>query len=150
MYNQFNPYANPFYPQQNMNNRYQPMEQPVQPQNQIQLNQNRQNILCGKPVESIDVVKAIDINLDGSINYFPVIDGSAIVTKQIQNDGISKTIIYKPVEDKDSPKYATIDDIDKKIESIDLSSIDDLRDDLDELRKELKDIKSRLKNKKED
>ena len=149
MYNQFNPYVNPFYPQQNMNNRYQPMEQPVQQQNQINAIP-KVNTLFGKSVDSVDVVKAIDIPLDGSISYFPLTDGTAIVTKQLQQNGTSKLTIYKPVEDKDSPKYATIDDIDKKIESIDLSSIDDLRDDLDELRKELKDIKSRLKNKKED
>ena len=87
---------------------------------------------------------------DGSISYFPIADGSAIVTKQLQADGTSKITVYKPMEEKESIKYATLDDIDKKIEKIDLSSIDDLRDELDEFRKELKDIKNRLKNKKED
>ena len=118
MYNQFNPYANPFYPQQNMNNRYQPMEQPLQQQNQINAIP-KINTLFGKSVDSVDVVKAIDIPLDGSISYFPLTDGTAIVTKQLQQNGTSKLTIYKPVEDKDSPKYATIDDVDKKIENID-------------------------------
>lgn len=148
MYNQYNPYTNPFYQQQA--NRYQPIEQqPIQPQTQINPIQ-KVNTLLGKSVDSVDVVKAIDIPLDGSISYFPLTDGSAIVTKQLQQNGTSKITIYKPVDAKDSPKYATIDDIDKKIEKIDLSSIDDLREDLDDLKKEIKDIKNRLKNKKED
>ena len=85
---------NPYY--QPQMNRYQPMEyqqyQPSYPQNQ----QAYQQVLQGKAVESIDVVKAMDIPLDGSISYFPTTDGTAIVTKQLQKDGTSRTIIYKP------------------------------------------------------
>ena len=55
--------------------------------------------LLGKAVESIDVVKATDIPLDGSISYFPLTDGSAIVSKQLQNDGTSKIIVYKPTQE---------------------------------------------------
>lgn len=149
MYNPYNAYNTQFYGQQQMN-RPQPMEMPMPIQNVPTQGLNRQNNLYGKSVDSIDVVKAIDIPLDGSISYFPIADGSAIVTKQLQADGTSKITVYKPMEEKESIKYATLDDIDKKIEKIDLSSIDDLRDELDELRKELKDIKNRLKNKKED
>ena len=50
----------------------------------------------GKSVESLEVAKAIDIPIDGSISYFPLTDGSAIITKQLQMDGKSKTVIYKP------------------------------------------------------
>lgn len=149
MYNPYNAYNTQFYGQQQMN-RPQPMEMPMPIQNVPTQSLNRQNNLYGKSVDSIDVVKAIDIPLDGSISYFPIADGSAIVTKQLQADGTSKITVYKPMEEKESIKYATLDDIDKKIEKIDLSSIDDLRDELDEFRKELKDIKNRLKNKKED
>ena len=49
----------------------------------------------GKTIDNIEVVKAIDIPLDGSISYFPLADGSAIVSKQLQQDGTSKIIIYK-------------------------------------------------------
>ena len=55
--------------------------------------------LQGKLVDSIDVVKGAEIPLDGSISYFPLTDGSAIVTKQLQMDGTAKTIIYKPFEE---------------------------------------------------
>ena len=79
--------------------RYQPVEyqqyQPSYPQNPQTYPQASLG-LQGKLVDSIEVVKAIDIPLDGSTSYFALADGSAIVTKQLQKDGTSKTIIYKP------------------------------------------------------
>ena len=88
---------NPYY--QPQMNRYQPVEyqqyQPSYPQNPQTYPQASLG-LQGKLVDSIEVVKAIDIPLDGSTSYFALADGSAIVTKQLQKDGTSKTIIYKP------------------------------------------------------
>lgn len=111
---------------------------------------NNQVGLLGKVVDSIDVVKAIDIVLDGSINYFPLVDGSAIVTKQLQNDGTSKTTIYKPVdeENKNISTYVTFDELDKKIdelEMIDINDINDLKDEIKNLRKEIEKLKSKNK-----
>lgn len=145
----YNPYLNQYYGTQQMN-RPQPMEMPMQQQNTPQMALNRQNILYGKQVDSLEVVKAIDIPLDGSISYFPLANGSAIVTKQLQQDGTSKITIYEPKTQKNDIKFATIEDIDKKIEKLDFSEIDDLKDDLEDLKKELKDIKNKLKTKKED
>ena len=54
--------------------------------------------LQGKTVDNIEVVKATDIPLDGSISYFPLVDGSSIVTKQLMQDGTSRMIVYKPAE----------------------------------------------------
>ena len=51
----------------------------------------------GRIVDNVDVVRATEISLDGSVNYFPLADGSAIVTKQLQMDGTSKIVVYKPV-----------------------------------------------------
>ena len=59
----------------------------------------------------------MDIPLDGSISYFPLIDGSAIITKQVQNDGTSKIMIYKPTEEE-SNKFATIDFVKKEINEL--------------------------------
>ncbi len=147
-------YGNPYY---NQIQRYQPVEpinQQVNTQPYIQpIPQTTNQVgLLGKSVDSIDVVKGMDIPLDGRISYFPLTDGSAIVTKKLQNDGTSKMIVYKPVEEneKEKIKFATIEDIDKRLEKIDFSEIDDLKDDLEDLKKELKDIKNKLKNKKED
>lgn len=149
MFNQYNPYMNRFYGQQ-QTNMPQSMEMPMQQQNTPQMVLNRQNMLYGKQVDSLEVVKAIDIPLDGSISYFPLANGSAIVTKQLQQDGTSKITIYEPKTQKEDMKFATIEDIDKRLEKIDFSEIDDLKDDLEDLKKELKDIKNKLKTKKED
>jgi hypothetical protein len=140
---------NRFYGQQQAN-MPQPMEMPIQQQNTPQMALNRQNILYGKQVDSLEVVKAIDIPLDGSVSYFPLTNGSAIVTKQLQQDGTSKITIYEPKTQKDDIKFATIEDVDKRLEKLDFSEIDDLREDLSDLKKELKDIKNKLKAKKED
>lgn len=149
MYNQYNPYMNRFYGQQQAN-LPQPMDLPQQPQNVPQMGLNRQNILYGKQVDSLEVVKAIDIPLDGSISYFPLTNGSAIVTKQLMQDGTSKITIYEPKTQKNDIKFATIEDIDKRLEKLDFNEIDDLKDDLEDLKKELKDIKNKLKIKKEE
>lgn len=149
MYNQYNPYINRFYGQQQANIP-QSMDLPMQQQNTPQMALNRQNILYGKQVDSLEVVKAIDIPLDGSISYFPLANGSAIVTKQLQQDGTSKITIYEPKTQKEDTKFATIEDIDKRLEKLDFSEIEDLKDDLEDLKKELKDIKNKLKTKKED
>ena len=148
MYNQYNPYINRFYGQQQAN-MPQPMEMPQQAQNVSQMGLNRA-FLNGKQVESIDIVKNLEIPLDGSISYFPLVNGTAIATKQLMQDGTSKITIYEPKVEKESIKYATIDDIDKKIEKLDFSEIDDLKEEINDLKKELKELKNKLKTKKED
>ena len=144
----YNPYLNQYYGAQQIN-RPQPMEMSMQQQTPPQMGLNR-TFLNGKQVESIDIVKTLEIPLDGSISYFPLVNGTAIATKQLMQDGTSKITIYEPKVEKESIKYATIDDIDQKLEKLDFSEIDDLKDDLEDLKKELKDIKNKLKTKKED
>ena len=140
MYNQYNPYMNRFYGQQ-QTNMPQPMEMPMAQQTIPQMAINRLN---GKQVDSIEVVKATDISLDGSVNYFPLIDGSAIITKQLMKDGTSKLTIYEPKKEKDI-KYVTSDEFDKKVKDY-----EELEEQLEDIKKELKEIKSKLKTKKED
>lgn len=105
--------------------------------------------LQGKSVDSIDVVKAMDIPLDGSISYFPITDGTAIVTKQLQTDGSSKTIVYKPVdeekENKTALNYVTIDELNKAISDIDLSEIWDLKEQIQDLKRQIKEIMKKSK-----
>ena len=135
-----NPYFNPqqrFQPQ-NISNMQQPMMTQYVPP--IPQTIPSQSGLLGKAVESVDVVKAMDIPFDGSISYFPLTDGSAIITKQLQTDGTSKTIIYKPTEEnkKNEVVYATLEDIENAINELDISDINDLRNDIKELKKQLK------------
>lgn len=125
-------YGNPYFAQQQQ--RFQQMvNQPTQPQPYIPTIQpiNNPTSLLGKAVESIDVVKAMDIPFDGSISYFPLTDGSAIITKQLQTDGTSKMVVYKPVQEdkKDAIQFATLEDI------------QNLKDDIDEMKKQLKEFK---------
>lgn len=140
MYNQYNPYMNRFYGQQ-QTNMPQPMEMPMPQQTMPQMAINRLN---GKQVDSIEVVKATDISLDGSVNYFPLIDGSAIITKQLMKDGTSKITIYEPKKEKDI-KYVTSDEFDEKVKDY-----EELEEQLEDIKKELKEIKSKLKTKKEE
>ena len=124
-YNQ-NPYFNPYFnPQQS---------QPVVP---MKYNAGG---LQGKSIDNLEVVKAMDIPLDGSISYFPLVDGSAIVTKQLQQDGTSKITIFKPIEAEEASavKYATIEDIENRINSIKMPDTKPLQDEIKTLKKQIR------------
>ena len=142
-------YGNNYYPQQrfqpqNMNNMQQPMvTEYVPPMPQTIPTQTG---LLGKIVDNIDVVRAMDIPLDGSTSYFPLSDGSGIVTKQLQSDGTSKLVVYKPTnnEKENVVQFATLEDIQDAINDLDLSDIQDiqdLKDDVKEIKKQLKEFK---------
>lgn len=108
--------------------------------------------LQGKTVDSIDVVKAMDIPLDGSISYFPLVDGSAIVTKQLQQDGTSKTLIYKAVENTDITKsnYVTNDKLQEELKNVNSKEIKDIKDEIKNIKREIRDISYDIKDKKEE
>ena len=121
----------------NQNPYFSPYFTPQQPQ---QMSSMRFNNLQGKSIDNLEVVKAMDIPLDGSISYFPLVDGSAIVTKQLQQDGTSKITIYKPIEAEEasSVKYATLEDIDSRIKSIKIPDMKPLQDDIKSLKKQIR------------
>ena len=136
-------YGQPYQPYANQ--AVQP-QQPIQPQPVQQYAPQPVSIqgLQGKTVDSIDVVKAMDIPLDGSVSYFPLVDGTAIVTKQLQADGTSKTLVYKPSEEKkpeQQVKYVTPEELNKAIKDI---SVDD--DEFEELKEDVRSIKKQVKN----
>ena len=141
MYNNYG--YNPYYQPQRFQNVEQPNQQPMMTTYQPPMQLTKSTTLLGKAVESIDVVKATDIPLDGSISYFPLTDGSAIVSKQLQNDGTSKIVVYKPAKEdkKEAIQFATLDDLQEAIGEIDLSDIQDLKDEIKEIKKQLKDLK---------
>ena len=135
-------YGQPYQPYANQ--AVQP-QQPIQPQPVQNFTQPMAiQGLQGKTVDSIDVVKAMDIPLDGTISYFPLVDGTAIVTKQLQADGTSKTLVYKPSEEKkpeQQVKYVTPEELNKAIKDI---SVDD--DEFEELKEDVRSIKKQVKN----
>lgn len=138
MYNNYlnNPYYNP---------NFRPIEQPyqtngvnMQPIQQQPLNMPK-SVLQGKQVDSLDVVRASEVPLDGSITYFALTDGTAIATKQLQTDGTSKIVVFKPIEQQNEEKrYITQDDLDKVINGLNLDEIDDIKEEIKDIRKQLK------------
>lgn len=119
-------YNNQYYQPQMV--RYPQIDQYYQPTPQVP----KTTGLNGKSVDSLEVVKSMDIPLDGSISYFPLADGSSIVTKQLLSDGTSKVVVYKKTEMEGEPKFITEER---------------LKEELEELKLELKDIKKSLKRK---
>ena len=58
--------------------------------------------VIGKIVDSIDVVKATDVPMDGSMYYFPKADGTEIFGKQWLSNGQTRILNFKPVFDDDT------------------------------------------------
>ena len=152
----YNPYYIPPYtPQmqrlQNLEQQYpQFAQQPQQsyPQNPQSYPQASMG-LQGKLVDSIDVVKAIDIPLDGSTSYFALVDGTAIVTKQLQADGTSKTVVYKPIQDsemkKETPKYITEKELQEMLKE-EPKDIKEIKEEMKNMKRQLRDITEDLKD----
>ena len=165
MYEPYNPY-NPYY---NYNLQSQQLSQPFNKQNQSMYKPQNMIALQGKVVDSLDVVKATDIPYDGSVSYFPLTDHSAIITKQLQQDGTSKMIIYKPISadnDDNKPKYITENELEEylknmngvyvtesevkeKLKNINNKDIKDLKEDVKSLKRTLEDVTDELRYKKE-
>lgn len=158
-----NPYGNPYFNSPFYNGSYsyqtpqprntQPVPQ-INPQANPQINpqvmQSNQTVIQGKVVDSIDVVKATDVTLDGSVCYFPLIDGSAIITKQLQQDGTSKIIVYKPSQEEGNTpevKYITEKDLKKEISKIDFSEFNDKFKEIDRKIEDLSDDIKKLSKK---
>ena len=88
--------------------------------------QPRQEIgIKGRPVSSIDEVRATSIDFDGSIFFFPDLANKKIYTKQINMDGTSTLNVYEltspPVEQAtvlNSSMYITREEFDKAIQEL--------------------------------
>ena len=141
-------YGNPYFNQQRYNQLPMANQQPMPTQNSYIppiVQTINQPSLLGKIVDSIDVVKSLEIPLDGSTSYFPLANGEAIISKQLQTDGTSKIVVYKPTQEdkKEAIQFATLDDIQEAINDLDLSDIQDIKDDLKEVKKQLKEFKTK-------
>ena len=146
MFEPYNPY-NPYSPYYGYNNYNQQAQQVPKQNPQIYKSQTLIG-LQGKVVDSLDVVKATDIPYDGSISYFPLTDGTAIITKQLQQDGTSKVVVYKPIleNEKEPPRYLTENDLKEQLKNMDNKYVTE-----NEFKEQLKDVNSKdLKDIKED
>ena len=142
----------PFYPQ--MNNNYQTPTQNPYMDRMAQLQQYQQNLqqplvpaqmsganqmsALGKMVDSIDVVKATDIPMDGNAYYFPKADGTEVYCKQWLQNGTTRILTFKPVLE-DNPNNVSSD-----TEKLKISLSDEVTDvfmkRFDELEKRIDDL----------
>ena len=113
MYQNFSQMNNPYAQMNNMyaqpNNPYadrmnflqnyqQSLQQPIAP---TQMSGANQMSALGKMVDSIDVVKATDIPMDGNSYYFPKADGTEVYCKQWLQNGTTRILTFKPVLDSE-------------------------------------------------
>lgn len=153
----FNPYYG-YTPNQYGKTPYY-MQQPIiTPQYQQQTNEYMPQIqptyqkpigIQGKTVDNIEVVKATDIPLDGSISYFPLVDGSSIVTKQLMQDGTSRMIVYKPAETmpkanttENKEIYVTEKQLEEKLSTF---NNEELKQEIEKLKKQIKELMTNTK-----
>lgn len=101
--------------------RQQQQMQPQQPQQQIP------PFLKGRPVSSLEEVRAIPIDFDGSIFYFPDIANRRIYTKQINLDGTALINMYEfkpipvaqePISNANTDSFITREEFDETMSKI--------------------------------
>ena len=92
---QFNPYMQRI---ENLQQFQQAIQQPMSPTSMSGANQFTP---LGKIVESVDMVKATDIPMDGNMYYFPTADGTEIYGKAWMANGQTRILTFKPVLDND-------------------------------------------------
>ena len=82
-----------------------PNYNPYQTQQQVRLPYADPTLLKGRPVTSIEEVRAAPIDFDGSIFYFPDMTNNRIYTKQINMDGTASFKVYefKPMPIEPAP-----------------------------------------------
>lgn len=90
MYNPMAPYQDRLAQLQAQYNQQPPYSQMVQQSQTVGLN--------GEVVDSIDVVKAKNVDMSGNVTFYPKSDMTEIYTKQLQADGTSRIVTYKAVQ----------------------------------------------------
>ena len=98
----------------NYPNYYPQVQQPVRPQIPS---------LRGRPVSSLDEVRATSIDFDGSIFFFPDVANKRIYTKQINLDGTAAINMYElknmPIEPTAiGSNYVTKEEFDETLKKI--------------------------------
>ena len=139
---------NQYYQQTYMQNPYmqrmenlQQFQQAIQPQAQMQGANNFTPL--GKIVDSVDIVKATDIPMDGSMYYFPKADGSMVFGKQWLANGQTRILTFKAILDEEGNNLSSeaekfkIEPSDELLE-IFQSMFDGVLERIDKLEKSLK------------
>ena len=130
------PMQNPYMDRMAQLQQYQQsLQQPLPP---TQMSGANQMSALGKMVDSIDVVKATDIPMDGNTYYFPKADGTEVYCKQWLQNGTTRILTFKPVFE-DNPNNVSSD-----TEKLKISLSDEVTDvfmkRFDELEKRIDDL----------
>ena len=142
-----------------MNNNYQtPMQNPYM-ERMAQLQQYQQSLqqpivptqttvsnhmsALGKMVDSIDVVKATDIPMDGNAYYFPKADGTEVYCKQWLQNGTTRILTFKPVFD-DNTNNLSSDTEKLKFEGFE-SVLTDISENVDSILEKINEITTHQK-----
>ena len=136
MNNPYMPMQNPYMDRMNfLQNYQQSLQQPIVP---TQTPVSNQMSTIGKVVDSIDIVKATDIPMDGNSYYFPKADGTEVYCKQWLQNGTTRILTFKPVFE-DDPNNVSSD-----TEKLKISLSDEVTDvfmkRFDELEKRIDDL----------
>ena len=116
MYQNFSQMNNPYMPMQNpymdrmnfLQNYQQSLQQPAMLTPNSGISMTNQMSTIGKVVDSIDIVKATDIPMDGNSYYFPKADGTEVYCKQWLQNGTTRILTFKPVFE-DNPNNVSSD-----------------------------------------
>lgn len=78
--------------------------------------------LKGRPVSSLEEVRATSIDFDGSVFYFPDLANKKIYTKQINMDGTASLYMYElkeiPTVDQNNNSYITREEFENVINQL--------------------------------
>ena len=141
-----------FYPQMN-NNCQMPMQNPYmermaqlqqyqqslqQPMLPTQMSGTNQMSALGKMVDSIDVVKATDIPMDGNAYYFPKADGTEVYCKQWLQNGTTRILTFKPFFDDNTNNVSSDNEklkigLSDEVTEIFMKRLDELEKRIDDL-----------------
>ena len=143
-YPQYQPQINPYMERISNLQQYQQSLQPVQ----------QQNTLGGKIVDSIDVVKATDIPMDGNLYYFPKADGTEIYAKSWLANGTTQILTFKPSFENQTSNLSQNDEKSenepfKTFTEVFLKRFDDIETRFDRLEKSITTKQSPTRAKKE-
>lgn len=106
----YQPAIRPTY-QENLNTQPMPMQTVMPP------------MIKGRPVSSLEEVRAAAIDFDGSVFYFPDLANKRIYTKQINMDGTASLNMYElqnlPIETpQQNPAYITREEFENTLRTL--------------------------------
>lgn len=105
------PQANPYQQRMDFLQSYQQSLQPTQ----LSVSNSQQMNVLGKIVDSVEMVKSMDIPMDGNMYYFPKADGTEIFGKQWLTNGQTRILAFKPLLE-DNPNNSSQAEEKNKIE----------------------------------